>query len=87
MEVLTTVELINVLEMYSEFSNECGQDVADALLDAEGENVEVLSEETDGYWNIRLNSGLVVDGISWYHLRKFNADTTTKQVTILVGFG
>jgi hypothetical protein len=45
----------------------------DELHDCEnnGELVTIVSEETDGYMNIKLPSGLIVTGINVHHLDGF----------------
>ena len=53
---LTKTTLINIQELYDEFEWTF-EDEAQHLLDAEGEQVEVLCEATDGYWDIRLANG------------------------------
>jgi hypothetical protein len=82
--MLTKTTLINITEQFSEFVNLCGQEEAEALMSAEGEEVEVLSEETDCFWNIRLQDGTEITGISWYHLEGFTYTTTTCTVVELV---
>lgn len=73
---LTKTTLINIQELYDEFEW-AFEDEAQHLLDAEGEQVEVLCEATDGYWDIRLANGKEFEAISWYHLVGFNENSTT----------
>ena len=68
-----TTTLQNIEEMYSELVDAYGEDVANALCD--GDEVAVGSECTDGFWNITLEDGTEVVGISWYHLEGFTADS------------
>lgn len=36
--------------------------------------VEVVSIETDGYYNVKTPSGRIITGLSWYHLDGFDPD-------------
>ena len=87
------IQLQNIdSDVYEHLVEFHGADVAREVREVwyAGDNVEVLSEETDGFWNIKLpniygeldSNGTIVEGISWFHLKGFKETTTTKTVTL-----
>ncbi len=65
----TNPKLINIAEFEDEFVWSFGQEVFLDMLEHEGQEVEVICEATDGYYDIMLPNGLQIDAISDYHLK------------------
>ena len=76
------VRLQNVREYASDFGLYYGDELAEDILASEGDEVTVLGEAADGYWDIRLPSGREVSAITWRCLKGFHADSTEVVETI-----
>ena len=63
-------KLVELHGMRNEFEFAMDEEDVRDLYDtwSNGLLVELIDEETDGYWNIKLPSGRVVTGISEFHL-------------------
>lgn len=76
------VRLQNVSEYASDFRYHYGDELAEDILASEGEEVTILGEATDCYWDIRLPSGREVSAITWRCLEGFKASSTEVVKTI-----
>jgi hypothetical protein len=77
-----TTYLQNVERYVDEFVSIYSQDAANDLLEYDGQQVTVVGEECDGFWNILLPNGRHLTGITWDCLEGFTEDTTEKVTTI-----
>jgi hypothetical protein len=59
-----TLDFNNDYEQIEECRQYWGDAIVDELLDAECETVEIIGVATDGYSDIRLASGTIVEAIS-----------------------
>lgn len=66
-----TATLQNIDSDFIQCLTECEYpiDEIEALTDADGCEVEVVSCATDGYFDIKLSNGMVIDAISGFNLK------------------
>lgn len=68
--IMTYAILQHIDNDFIECLKECDytQEQIAALVDAEGQSVEILANATDYFWDIKLPNGTIVEAISGYNL-------------------